>query len=79
MMITRLRVGDKFMDEMIKKSNRDDTLPNPNADILKFLTWTVRLTVSALFALGRFALQQGGKVEFQLGPLIYRVYGRRGN
>lgn len=38
--------------------------------------WSMGLIVSALYQLGIYALKRGGSVEFQCGPLRYRVNGK---
>ncbi len=65
------------MNSLVNQTARDVSIPiNPKkSDHLFF--WSMGLIVSALYQLGIYALKKGGTVEFQFGPLTYKVSGRQ--
>lgn len=65
------------MNLPVKQTSRDVSIPaTKRMESYQGFFWSMGLIVSALYQLGIFALKRGGTVEFQCGPLKYKVNGR---
>lgn len=64
------------MNLPVKHTARDVLMPPTSQVTNGSFVWSMGLIVSALYQLGIYALKRGGSVEFQCGPLKYKVNGR---